>query len=306
MCYHSQAFRQKGSRSPPESEENFKPDFVRKEFYISELSTIIMSSHHHHENAGGRGHGHTHKNCGHHQDLTLFIPKLIETLSWEKKNENVLDYGCGNGQNSYRYLLPEILKHDSKLYSVDINEKLVELAKKDCAHPNVTYAVGNILEDFPFGDVRFDKIFSIYVFHFVPDLSKALARLGSLLKPGGQLAFTLHKTSYFNVIQALAEMDKWKEYTKGCDRFSSAFAFSDSSSTEATFEALMKKAGFKVLFTDSKTLERNYDDIDRYLGTQALVQFTLINLFNPQLHKSLANLADLYYFRWDDKQVPFH
>lgn len=129
-----------------------------------------MAQHQHqHQNGSAGAHG-KHGRV-HHQDLTYFFPKLISALRWGQREENVLDYGCGPGETGFHYILPELLKYNSKLYSVDVNETKVEHAKQDYPHESVTYAVGNIMEEpFPFKDVQFDKIFSIYVFHCVHQL----------------------------------------------------------------------------------------------------------------------------------------
>lgn len=101
------------------------------------------------------------------RDAAEFTPKLVAAMEWGE-NENVLDYGCGAGSTGYNFVLPTVEKKASKLYSVDISDKMIEFAKREYSHPCISYAVGNILEDFPF-DTKFDKIISIYVLHFVRD-----------------------------------------------------------------------------------------------------------------------------------------
>lgn len=102
------------------------------------------------------------------RDAAQFTPKLVEAMEWAN-NETILDYGCGAGSTGYNYILPSVKKTGSKLYSVDISDKMIEFAKKEYTHPSIEYAVGDIVGNFPFEEIKFDKIFSIYVLHFVRD-----------------------------------------------------------------------------------------------------------------------------------------
>lgn len=217
---------------------------------------------HHHQQHGHGGHGHGHNNYG--EELSDLVPKLISSFRWGDKHENVLDYGCGDGSTGYKYFLPEVLKYDSKLYSVDLNEKRIEKAQKEYGHPHITYGVGNVLENFPFEDVKFDKIFAIYVCHVVPHMKKTLVRLCSLLKPGGQLAFSVHKNFIFGAVHALAELDKWKKYAEGHDTLSAKIASSDI--TVESFQKMMEEAGFKVLWTDSKDMDPYDEEMEKFLS----------------------------------------
>lgn len=106
------------------------------------------------------------------RDAAEFTPKVVAGMTWGK-NEVILDYGCGAGSTGFNFVLPTVERTDSKLFSVDISDKMVEFAKKEYAHPRVTYAVGDILGDFPYKDQEFDKIISIYVLHFVKDFRYA-------------------------------------------------------------------------------------------------------------------------------------
>jgi len=103
------------------------------------------------------------------RDAEQYVPKIISDMSWGK-NETILDYGCGAGSTGAKLIMPTVELNDSKMYSVDISKDMVEHAMKAYPHPRVTYAVGNILDDeFPFRDINFDKIFAVYVLHFVKD-----------------------------------------------------------------------------------------------------------------------------------------
>jgi len=103
------------------------------------------------------------------RDANQFVPQLIADMKWEH-NEKILDYGCGAGSTGANLILPIVKAYNSKMFSVDSSHQMVEFAKKNYSDADVTYAVGNILrEDFPFRSLKFHKIFSIYVFHYIKD-----------------------------------------------------------------------------------------------------------------------------------------
>lgn len=101
------------------------------------------------------------------RDAEQFVPMLVADMEWGRQ-ELILDYGCGAGSTGSRFILPQAEKYDSKMYSVDISPDMIEHARKAYPNPRVTFAIGDILrDDFPHKDVKFDKIFAVYVLHFV-------------------------------------------------------------------------------------------------------------------------------------------
>jgi len=104
------------------------------------------------------------------RDAAEFVPKIIEIMEWKNSHENILDYGCGAGSTGYNLILPQVEKFDSHLYAVDISEPMLKFARSKYGHTRITYAKGDIGKEFPFENVKFDKIFSIYVLHFISDI----------------------------------------------------------------------------------------------------------------------------------------
>lgn len=102
------------------------------------------------------------------RDADQFVPLLVQDMTWGQKHENILDYGCGAGSTGAKYFLPQAELFDSQLYSMDISDDMVSHAKKAYPSTRTTYAVGDVLrDDFPFKGIKFDKIFAVYVLHFV-------------------------------------------------------------------------------------------------------------------------------------------
>ncbi len=116
-----------------------------------------------------------------------------------KRNEKVLDLGCGNGRFS------QYLEHVDYT-GIDFSEKMIEEAKK--RFPDKRFLVGSAL-DLPLKDESFDKIYGIAVFHHIPSHKyriKALLEMKRVLKPGGFLFLTvwdMWKTHQFFCIKNL-------------------------------------------------------------------------------------------------------
>lgn len=112
-----------------------------------------------------------------------------------KKGELVLDIGCGNG----RYF--ELVKNKEAAYvGIDNSQKLVALAKE--RYPNTDFMLSDALS-LPFSPERFDKVYSIAVFHHIPSYElrlKFLSEIKKVLKPRGVLILTVWK------------FHRWEEY----------------------------------------------------------------------------------------------
>src|SRR5437016_4855397 len=125
------------------------------------------------------------------RDADEYVPELIKTMKWTREKEEILDYGCGAGSVTCKYFLPMAIQYNSSITAIDISDKMIEYANKFNAHPRIQYSCGTIMsEDFPLKDKQFDKIFSVYVFHFIKDYRKAFQNFYQILKPGGQFGLT--------------------------------------------------------------------------------------------------------------------
>jgi len=103
------------------------------------------------------------------KDAEEFLPSLVRGMTW-KENERILDYGCGAGSTCKKFLVPTAELYNSRIDAVDISEEMITYAKEKNAHPLVQYHLGNIMEPIsPFAGIKYDKIFSIYVLHYIKD-----------------------------------------------------------------------------------------------------------------------------------------
>lgn len=112
--------------------------------------------------------------------------KAIEKLEI-KPEMRILDLGCGTG----RGLILFAEKHgaDHELFGVDISEKMISKALKNCANiKNAQFFVAPA-EKLPFGDSYFDAILCTNSFHHYSDPDHALQEAGRVVKTGGKTYF---------------------------------------------------------------------------------------------------------------------
>lgn len=103
----------------------------------------------------------------------------------EAGGRRVVDLGCGAGQLA-KYLAEQ---GAASVVGVDVSEKMLEVARRDWAHPRVTHrreAMETV--DFPAGSV--DLVVSSLAFHYVADYGELVARIARWLAPGGTLVFS--------------------------------------------------------------------------------------------------------------------
>jgi len=101
-----------------------------------------------------------------------------------KKNEKVLDLGCGNGR-FYKYL------NLADYFGVDPSSKLIDICRKNYPRAKFEVAYGDKL---PFDNNFFDKIYSIAVLHHIPSEKLRidfLRELKRVLKENGQIILTV-------------------------------------------------------------------------------------------------------------------
>ncbi len=114
--------------------------------------------------------------------LKLHLLKVV------KKEQIILDVGCGNG-----FILPEVQKRGASYVGFDLSEKLVALAKKkfkpEVKKGAARFFVADVTKKLPGPNNQFDKIYCYAVLHHIPSFAlrlKALKGFFRVLKPGGQ------------------------------------------------------------------------------------------------------------------------
>ena len=98
-----------------------------------------------------------------------------------EEGKDILDVACGTG-----VLIPDYLERNAaSVTAIDISPKMAELAKKKFPQEKVEVLCGDV-EETAF-DRQFDCIVVYNAFPHFPDPARLIARLTTLLKPGGTL-----------------------------------------------------------------------------------------------------------------------
>ena len=91
-----------------------------------------------------------------------------------------LDIGCGSG---YVVTWAADALPDGRAFGVDLSSEMIALCRQT-ARPNVTFVQG-AFPDVELPKDRFDAVFSMEAFYYLPDLDGAIAAVLRLLRPGG-------------------------------------------------------------------------------------------------------------------------
>lgn len=98
----------------------------------------------------------------------------------------VLDLGCGYGWHC-RYA---VAHGAASVLGIDSSKRMLDAAKKRTNDANITYELAD-LTTFQAPAASFDLVLSSLAFHYVEDLDSLMARIATMLVPGGTLLFTI-------------------------------------------------------------------------------------------------------------------
>jgi ubiquinone/menaquinone biosynthesis C-methylase UbiE len=122
-------------------------------------------------------------------------PWMPEALGYdETQGLRVLDVGCGQGIDIYRYALA-----GAKATGIDLTPRHVELAQAHLAAMGLeAEIVEGDAESLPFEDSRFDRVSSNGVLHHTPDMPAALREILRVLRPGGEARVIVYNKHSFH------------------------------------------------------------------------------------------------------------
>lgn len=110
-------------------------------------------------------------------------------LFYIKKNDIVLDVGCGNGSSSI-----ECSKKCKKTIGFDYNEHSVKIAKrrvKDLGLKNVNIIKHNAEKTFPFNNDQFNKVIFLDTLEHLNKRKFVLSEIKRIMKPDGILILSI-------------------------------------------------------------------------------------------------------------------
>ncbi len=120
--------------------------------------------------------------------------RVVLDAAAEASPHRVLDVGCGTGDLSER-IFRELRV---ELVAVDQSERMVELTRAR----GIDARVGDV-EELLFADGEFDCAIVAWMLYHVPDVSRALAELARVLRPGGRLVAATNSTQHLRELRQL-------------------------------------------------------------------------------------------------------
>jgi len=196
-------------------------------------------------------------------------PEFEYFKQYIQNNQNILDWGCGNGR-----LLNFLKDFNINYYGVDISNKLIETAKekhKDLIKNKKAYFYSTYDKNKEFDNNFFDSVFMIASLNHLPtidDRIKILKQIHSEMKETGKLMITVWNldSTWF---QSKKEFEKtgdndyliyWKDQNS---KIQAKLYYHNFSKNELS--SLLEEAGFKVSicqyfdneFIDDKKQARN-------------------------------------------------
>jgi len=106
------------------------------------------------------------------EEVTKMLPKYINSMSW-KTGDRVLDLGCGPGGVTTQVLLPRLPEDFGLLVGADISADMIQYSSETYTHPKLRFTQFDITKDI--GNTSqlrpsdYDKIFSFFLLHWIPD-----------------------------------------------------------------------------------------------------------------------------------------
>jgi len=121
------------------------------------------------------------------ENLIDFVFEKTELT--DKKDMNILDVGCGYGQQDIVWASK--LNKTCKITAVDISETQIKYAKEKNTSTNVTFEIGNAITlNETHSDNSFDTVISLEsAFHY-SDRPKFFTNINTILKPTGRFVIT--------------------------------------------------------------------------------------------------------------------
>lgn len=110
------------------------------------------------------------------------LDNSIASMSDIKKNEKILDIGCGEG----RFLRTLAAKNkEAFFYGIDLSPQMIKIAKQNMTI-NIDYFVGES-EYLPFDSQSIDRIYCLNSFHHFQNPSKSFEEMKRILKNNGEI-----------------------------------------------------------------------------------------------------------------------
>lgn len=176
---------------------------------------------------------------------------VIELLDL-KKDEKILDLGCGEGT-----LALEIKKIASDVTCVDLNENMVEKSKSKGLDAYVMSVTNLTFVN------KFDSVFSNAVLHWVKDCDLGIKNIKKSLKSKGK--FVAEFGGYGNIKNLVDAMQKVFDKNPNWGEFNNPWIFPK----DTEYKSLLEENGFVVEYIELIPRPTPIDDIINWLDVFA-------------------------------------
>ncbi len=190
-----------------------------------------------------------------------------------KKNDMVLDLGCGNGQHSIK-----IAKECKRIIALDHNIKQLIIAKntaKDLDIKNIEFLSYNLEKKLPFNNNYFDKILCLDILEHLNNQKNCLLEIKRILKPRGLVFFAVPNKN-----------TSWKKLQRkmGINYFSDPDHKIEYSLPE--IQQLLTKMGFKILSISGIVLDIPMSGFIDLIGGFSLDLYKKISIWKKNMVKN--------------------
>ncbi|XP_065209414.1 juvenile hormone acid O-methyltransferase-like isoform X2 [Planococcus citri] len=180
------------------------------------------------------------------RDVITVLQQFKSQIKWTS-GQKIIDIGCGPGDVTYELLLP-LIPDDAELLAVDMDEKMIDLAKINySSDARLKFDVADLVKskDIDKYESCFDTVFSFYCLNWIPEKRLALQNMYSMLKPGGEIVFSLVvDCPNWPLHEILASSPKWSPFMKNYRDSISPYHYSDDPLSE--IRNLLQDVGFHI------------------------------------------------------------
>jgi len=178
-----------------------------------------------------------------------------------KKNENVLDIGCGDGKVTAEISL---MVPNGSVVGIDNSESMIELAAKNYSkekYPNLSFQLCDAKEiDF---NIQFEVVFSNAALHWADDHHEVLKGIYKSLKQGGRVLLQFggkgNAASVFLVLDEIIKDKEWSCYFRN-------FKFPYNFPGDEEYTELIKESGLIIKRVESVEKDMIHEGEDGLAG----------------------------------------
>ncbi|GLX70456.1 class I SAM-dependent methyltransferase [Paenibacillus glycanilyticus] len=126
-------------------------------------------------------------------------PAMMKLLPEDLTDMTVLDAGCAAG-----WYTAQLLERGAAVTAIDLSQAMVAACRRRVGN-QANVMVHDLSQPLPFEDESFDLIVSSLTLHYIEDWDSVLTEFRRVLKPNGQLLFSVHHP--FMVYQQFDQQD---------------------------------------------------------------------------------------------------